>query len=95
MANVAQRFQSGFASDQSSRLAPRDDSRIAADLGWHLKAPMDHKLIGNSAFFSRSEKATFAEILKLDSTSRAQCCPTIPMLPNGFELMVVVLLGTA
>ncbi len=30
---------------------------------------MDHKVNGNSAFFSRSEKATFAEILKLDSTA--------------------------
>ena len=48
----------------------RDDSRIAIDLRWHLKAPMDQKVIGNSAFFSRSEKATFAEILKLDPMSQ-------------------------
>jgi hypothetical protein len=53
-----------------SPLAPREDSRIATDLGWRLKAPMDHAVIGNSAFFSRSEKATFAEILKLDSISQ-------------------------
>jgi len=31
---------------------------------------MDHVVIGNSAFFSRSEKATFADILKLDSMSQ-------------------------
>ncbi len=44
----------------------RDDSRIATDLGWRLKAPIDQKVNGNSAFFSRSEKATFAEIPKLE-----------------------------
>ena len=54
----------------SSPLAPREDSRIEANLDWHLKAQMNHLVIGNSAFFSRSEKATFAEILKLDSMSQ-------------------------
>ncbi len=48
----------------------RDDSRIAADLDWYLKAPKNHEVVGNSAFFSRSEKATFEEILKLDSLSQ-------------------------
>ena len=47
-------------------LALREDSRIAAKLDWHLKALMNRSVNGNSAFFSRSEKATFAEILKLD-----------------------------
>ena len=40
-------FSEGFASDQSSRSLRRDDSRIEADAGWHLKAPMDHKVNGN------------------------------------------------
>ena len=48
----------------------RDDSRIAAELDWHLKTPKNHEVVGNSAFFSRSEKATFEEILKLDSLSQ-------------------------
>ena len=30
----------------------REDSRIEAELDWHLKAPMDRSVIGNSAFFS-------------------------------------------
>ena len=55
---------------QKLTASPRDDSRIAADLDWRLKAPLDHKVNGNSAFFSRSEKATFVEILKLDSKSQ-------------------------
>ena len=50
----------------SSPLAPREDRRIAANLDWHLKALMNRSVNGYSAFFSRSEKATFAEILKLD-----------------------------
>ena len=33
----------------------RDDSRVTADLDWHLKAPMDHKVNGNAAFFSAGE----------------------------------------
>ena len=37
----------------------RDDSRIATDLGWHLKAPMDHKVNGNSAFFSVERDGDF------------------------------------
>ena len=60
----------GFASDQRRLLSPREDSRIAANLDWHLKALINHSVNGNSAFFSRSEKATFAEILKLDSLSQ-------------------------
>ena len=32
----------------------RDDSRNEADLDWHLKAPMDHAVIGDSAFFSEA-----------------------------------------
>jgi len=66
----SRRLQRGIASDQSSRLAPRDDSQIAKDLDWRLKAPMNHRVNGDSAFFSRSEKATFAEILKLDPMSQ-------------------------
>jgi hypothetical protein len=31
---------------------------------------MDHKVNGNSAFFSRSEKATLEEILKLATMSQ-------------------------
>ena len=31
----------------------REDRRIAADLGWQLKAPVDHMVRSNSAFFSR------------------------------------------
>ena len=54
---------------QKRTTSPREDSRIAANLDWHLKALMDHLVNGNSAFFSRSEKATFAEILKHDSLS--------------------------
>ena len=57
----------------SSPLAPREESRIAAEIDWHLKALMNRLVNGNSAFFSRSEKATFAEILKLDSFSWAEC----------------------
>ena len=37
----------------------RDDSRIAADLDWHLKAPMDRKVIGNSALFSAEREGDF------------------------------------
>ena len=41
----------------------REDRRIAADLGGQLKAPVDHMVRSNSAFFSRSEKATLEESL--------------------------------
>ena len=37
----------------------RDDSRIAAGLGWHLKAPMNHTVNGNSAFFSAEREGYF------------------------------------
>ena len=67
---ACRRLQRGFASDQSSPLAPREYSRIEANLDWHLKALMHHSLNGNSAFFSRYEKATFAEILELGSMSQ-------------------------
>jgi hypothetical protein len=53
----------------SSPLAPREDSRIAADLDCHSEAPKNHEVVDNSAFFSRSEKATF-ENPKLDSMSQ-------------------------
>ena len=56
------RLSRGFASDQSSPLAPREDSRIEANLDWQLKAPMNYSVNGNSAFFSRSEKATVSHI---------------------------------
>ena len=61
-------IQRGFAEDQVT-LAPREDSRIAADLDCHSEAPKNHEVVGNSAFFSRSEKATF-ENRKLDSMSQ-------------------------
>ena len=48
----------------------RDDSRIAADRDRHLKAPKDHKVNGNSAFFSAEREGNFSEILKLDSMSQ-------------------------
>ena len=64
------RLSRGFSSDQSSPLAQREDSRIAANLDWRLNALMYHSVNGNSAFYSRSEKATLAEILKLDSLSQ-------------------------
>ena len=51
---------------QKLTAALRDDSRIAAGLNWRLKPPLDHKVNGNPAFFLRNEKATFAEIMKLD-----------------------------
>jgi len=35
-----------------------------------LNALLDHEVNRNSAFFSRSEKATFAKTLKLDSLSQ-------------------------
>ena len=56
----------------------RDDSRIATDLDRHLKATIDNKANGNSAFFSRSEKATFGEILELDSMDQV----SDPISPN-------------
>ena len=37
----------------------RDDSRIAADLDWRLKALIDHKVDGNSAVFSAEEEGYF------------------------------------
>ncbi len=37
----------------------RDDSRIAADLDWHLKARVEHKVNGNSAFFSAEREGDF------------------------------------
>ena len=37
----------------------RDDSRIAADLGWHMKSPMNHKVYGNSAFSSAEREGDF------------------------------------
>ena len=40
----------------------RDDSRIAADLNQRLKALMDHKVIGNSAFFSAEREGYFGRI---------------------------------
>ncbi|MEI8020802.1 MAG: hypothetical protein WCH39_21540, partial [Schlesneria sp.] len=55
---------------QKLTTSPRDDSRIAADHDWHLKASLDHKVNGNSAFYSQSEKATLEEILKPDSLSQ-------------------------
>ena len=58
------------AAAHSRLLALREESRIATDHGVHLKAPVNNRANGNSAFFSRSEKATLAEILKLDSMSQ-------------------------
>ncbi len=37
----------------------RDDSRIAKDFDWHLKAPIDLKANGNSAFFSTEREGDF------------------------------------
>ena len=54
--------------DESSEASPqikvavslrRDDSRIATDLNWRLKAPMNHSVIGDSAFFSAEREGYF------------------------------------
>ena len=57
----------GFVEDSSEVLPQtkvavslrRDDRRIAADLDWHLKAPTDHKVNCNSAFFSAERVGYF------------------------------------
>ncbi len=66
-------------SEDSSEVSPqikvaislrRDDRRIAADLDWRLKAPMDHKVIGNSAFFSEERLSVFV----VWALGRTRCC---------------------
>ena len=37
----------------------RDDRRMKTGLDWHLKAPMDHAVIGDSAFFSAEREGDF------------------------------------
>jgi hypothetical protein len=37
----------------------RDDGRIAIELYGHLNAPMDHKVLGDSAFFSVEREGYF------------------------------------
>ena len=45
---------------------------MASYLDWHLKAPMDRKVNGDSAFFSAEREGDLAEFLELDSKVKSQ-----------------------